>query len=200
MAYVSAGERREQIIDAAVDVIAREGLARATTRRIAERAGAPLSVLHYCFENKGALLLALAVRAADMLDEYFVGCDPAQGVESTIRQDIDALWRWYQDHTGLQLALLELGMARVRRGGSPDEIYAMWNRFGREVMLRHLNTAVTFDRRPLALPVEEIVRFILHRFDGLTLELAASQDVAACQRQVDLLGDAIIRLALPSAP
>jgi AcrR family transcriptional regulator len=197
LTYLSVDERREQFIKAAVDVIASEGLARATTRRIAEEAGAPLGAVHYCFKNKDELVRLLANEAATMMQSCFGTFDPQAGVEATIRNDIEALWRWYRQNIGLQLALLELGMNRLRRGGTAQEVYAMWDPFGREVMIKHLQEAQKHDTQKLMLPIPDIVRFILHRFDGLTLEFAASRDVKACQRQIDMLADAMVLLAVP---
>jgi AcrR family transcriptional regulator len=52
VAHVPAQERRQQIIEAAVRVLAREGVAGASTRRIAEEADANLGTLHYTFRGK----------------------------------------------------------------------------------------------------------------------------------------------------
>ena len=199
MPYLSWDERRRRIVDAAIEVIAEEGLARMTTRRVAERAEAPLGSLHYCFRNKDELMLLIAERGAAMLAESFANVDPERGVEATIRDSIAALWDWYRDNIGLQLALTELGMNRIRRGGDPKEIYSMWGPFGHDLMTEHLGRALEVDPQDLQVPVDEIVRFILHRFDGLTIEYAASQDRKACKRQMDLLADAIVAVALPAA-
>lgn len=198
MAYLSWDERRRRIVDAAIDVIATEGLARLTTRRVAERAEAPLGSLHYCFRNKDELLQLIAERGAGMLVESFATVDPERGVEATIRDGIDALWDWYQDNIGLQFALTELGMNRIRQGGDPAEIYSMWGPFGHDLMTEKLQQALAVDRQELRLSVEEIVRFILHRFDGLTIEYAACRDRTTCKRQVDILADAIVAVALPA--
>jgi AcrR family transcriptional regulator len=199
VAYILVDDRRQQIIAAAIDVIAEEGLAKATTRRIAERAKAPLSALHYCFKNKNELVQLIAGEGAARLRAAFADFDPTQGSEATIRYDIAVLWKWYKQNAGLQLALLELGMNRIRRGGKPKDMYAMWGPFGRDMMREHLQAAQEHDKREMLLPIDQVVRFILHRFDGLILELAASQDLKACQRQVDLLAEAVVLLAIPNA-
>jgi AcrR family transcriptional regulator len=59
VARVPSDVRRQQFIDAAVKVIARDGVDGATTRRIAEEAKAPLATLHYCFQTKENLLWAV---------------------------------------------------------------------------------------------------------------------------------------------
>jgi AcrR family transcriptional regulator len=197
VAYIPSDERRQLIVNAAIDVIASEGLAAVTTRRVAEKAGAPLGAMHYCFKNKEELLHLVAEEGARRLRASVTEVDPTLGLEATIRNDIDALWNWYQQNIGLQLALTEMGFARIRRGGSPNEIYAMWGPYGGDLLKEHLQEAQRHDTQKLKLPIPEIVRFILHRFDGLTIEYAASRDRKACQRQVDILAEAMVLLAVP---
>src|ERR1700712_2346454 len=48
--------RRAQLIAAATAVVAREGVAAATTRRIAQEAGVPHGLVHYWFSGKDELL------------------------------------------------------------------------------------------------------------------------------------------------
>ncbi|MGI5467153.1 TetR family transcriptional regulator [Streptomyces sp. CA-132043] len=67
MAYVSADTRREQLVEAAVQVIAHEGADGATTRKIADGAQSPLASLHYCFQNRENLLLAVPKRCLSRL-------------------------------------------------------------------------------------------------------------------------------------
>ncbi|MFC5744387.1 TetR/AcrR family transcriptional regulator [Actinomadura rugatobispora] len=197
MAYLAADERRRQIVDAAVEIMATDGLAGTTTRKIAERADAPLGAIHYCFRNKDELIHLVMERGAAMLQDAFASVDPGLGVEATIRASVAAMWDWYQQNIGLQMALTEAGMARIRRGGDPAEVYAVWDPFGRALLTDNLRLAVKAEGREPAITVEEIVRFVLHRFDGMTLEYAASRDRAACSRQIDLLADAMVLLALP---
>jgi AcrR family transcriptional regulator len=197
VAYLSAEERRQSIVDAAIEVIAREGLARATTRRIAEQAQAPLGALHYCFRNKDELIQLVTQRGAEELSAQFAEIDPSLGLEATIRNSIAAMWAWVRPSPGQQLALMELGMWRIRRGGEPEDVYAMWDQFGGKLLRERLAQAAAADGITPAITVDEMVRFINHRFDGLAYEYAASRDEAACQRQTELLADAIVLLAIP---
>ncbi len=197
MAYLSAEERRQSIVDAAIEVIAREGLARATTRRIAEQAKAPLGALHYCFRNKDELIQLVTQRGAEELRAQFVDIDPALGLEATIRNSIAAMWAWVRPSPGQQLALMELGMWRIRRGGETEEVYAMWDDFGGKLLRQLLADAAAADGIEPAITVDEMVHFINHRFDGLAYEYAALRDEAACERQTELLADAIVLLAIP---
>ena len=197
MAYLSAEERRRTIIDAAVDVIASEGLMGATTRKIADRAKAPLGALHYCFKNKDELIELVAQRGAAMLRQAFDSVDPSSGVEATIRESVAAYWAWVQENIGLQLALVELGMWRIRHARGAANVYGMYDAFGGTLIRDNLTQAVQIDSVTPDISVDEIARFIIHRFDGMVFEYAASGDQAACQRQADLLAEALVLLALP---
>lgn len=88
MAHVPAAVRRTQLIEAASRVIARDGVAAATTRAIAKEAGAAQASLHYVFEGKEDLLLSLVrlsmTDVSDMMCEERVptGC----GLSVAVRQ------------------------------------------------------------------------------------------------------------------
>ena len=60
-------ERRDQLVEAALTVAASEGITAATVRRVAEQAGVALGVVHYCFDDKDELFIALAARIVDDL-------------------------------------------------------------------------------------------------------------------------------------
>ncbi|CAM3803613.1 TetR/AcrR family transcriptional regulator [Tsukamurella ocularis] len=108
MARISAVERRQELIDAAVLVIAENGVDGATTRRIADRAGAPLATLHYCFASKemlfGAVYEHIAGRYRDVLTESDVHGD----VATTARGLMRGLLQWYVDNPETASAIFEL--------------------------------------------------------------------------------------------
>ncbi|BBG05593.1 MULTISPECIES: TetR/AcrR family transcriptional regulator [Pseudonocardia] len=64
-AHRPAAERREQLLDAAVEVMRVGGIGAATTRAVAERAGLPQGAFHYCFRSKDELFVALLDRELD---------------------------------------------------------------------------------------------------------------------------------------
>lgn len=69
MAHIPAAERRRQVIEAAARVIGREGVAKATTRRIAAEAKANIGTLHYTFGSKEDLLDATFAYCWDVASE-----------------------------------------------------------------------------------------------------------------------------------
>ena len=65
MPHVPVEQRRSQLVQAAVRVISRDGVGAASTRRIAEEAGASQASLHYSFRSKEELLAAVTEYAVD---------------------------------------------------------------------------------------------------------------------------------------
>lgn len=60
--YLRAADRREQLLDAAVEVISSAGAAALSLRSVAERAGVAHRVVHYAFGSKSELVIALLRR------------------------------------------------------------------------------------------------------------------------------------------
>src|ERR1700716_3308777 len=75
MARVQAKVRREQLIDAAVRVAARDGVASTPPRAIATEAGASLASVHYCFESKQELLQEVLISIINELTGETLAAD-----------------------------------------------------------------------------------------------------------------------------
>jgi len=68
--------QEEKILDAAYNVIAREGYAQTSLRQIAEEAQVALSQISYHFQNKEGLLLAVGRRVAGRYSEFVQELQP----------------------------------------------------------------------------------------------------------------------------
>jgi AcrR family transcriptional regulator len=64
---MAAAQTRERLIEAARECLLREGHADLSTRRVAERAGVPLSQIHYHFGGRQGLVLALLAQQNEQL-------------------------------------------------------------------------------------------------------------------------------------
>ncbi len=93
-----AGEtvRREQILAAAYEIAAADGLERLTVRRVAAEAGLSHGLLHFHFRTKAALLLALLDWVLARTPEYAMPpagaqTDPLDRLLALLRQEIARL-------------------------------------------------------------------------------------------------------------
>ncbi|MGC5023807.1 TetR/AcrR family transcriptional regulator [Tsukamurella sp. DT100] len=118
MARISAVERRQELIDAAVLVIAENGVDGATTRRIADRAGAPLATLHYCFASKELLFGAVYEHIAGRYREVITESDVHGDVATTARGLMRGLLTWYVENPETASAIFELISWAQRQDGA----------------------------------------------------------------------------------
>lgn len=81
-------DRRDRIIDTALDVIARHGVAGTTHRRVAEAADVPLGAMTYYFKGMSELLEEAFARLADTMSSQFRAMLEAATTQDQARQAI----------------------------------------------------------------------------------------------------------------
>jgi AcrR family transcriptional regulator len=171
--------RRAQLISAARAVIAREGVAAATTRRITEQAGLPHGAFHYWFAGKEELfeqeqlfeeLIAESLR--DMTDAAARAAEAASGAEASLgdllRAAFDVVERDEQVRPGYQLAGYEMTALALRTPALGDLARRQYQAY------RDTAAAVTapwMAGRRVDLPggPDALNHLIAVLFDGLTL-------------------------------
>lgn len=177
MAHISAEERREQFLEAAVVVIARDGVDGATTRKIADEAKAPLATLHYCFQTKENLLLAVyeqlfSEMRVEIPKALAAGVNMAKPVEDLLMQTM----QWVVEHPVRARGTIEIALWAERNDPAmAGRIYGLfldtWSG-----LLVEAGVPLPADQ------VETFVRVLIAIGDGLTLQMVADQDTARTMR------------------
>lgn len=180
MAHVPTEVRKQQLIDAAITVVAREGVDGATTRRIADEAGAPLATLHYCFQTKENLLWATFERLADLvrLNVERVTA-PGQSTTAIATHLFVEAVRWGLAHPEANRAQIEITLWAARNDPAlANRIYAMFV----DSWAAYLAGA----RKPLDEDeVETLTRVIVAMLDGLSMQFIAHDDEAKILREAE---------------
>ncbi|MGG2464400.1 TetR/AcrR family transcriptional regulator [Streptomyces sp. RGM 3693] len=83
--------KRAELLKAATSVIAEEGYANASLRKVAQRAGCTTGAVTYYFANKEALVVALAESRFDSYDAMLEA--------SRAQTDVKGLFEWWLDRT-----------------------------------------------------------------------------------------------------
>jgi AcrR family transcriptional regulator len=193
----SADHRRDEFVDAAIKVMALEGLDRATTRRIAESAGAPQGVFHYVFHGKEELLkevvAAVTMQVGQVVHDAI---DPRKGLAAAIRDAVLAFWEHVISDDGLQLMQYELMIHSLRTPGL--EWLADWQ-YTRYVAVaaEAFGAAAEHDPGPCAIDINELSRFVAAALDGLVIQYVVHHDVEQSQRDVRNVITAAVALATP---
>nr|WP_225953487.1 TetR/AcrR family transcriptional regulator [Kibdelosporangium phytohabitans] len=104
------------MLAAALRVVATEGVAAASTRRIASEARLPPAVVHYCFRSVEDLLDALTASLfGEMAEVAAVALRVSGAVEQSVRAALHRLWSPYRLDPARYKAVLDLIPYALRR-------------------------------------------------------------------------------------
>ena len=94
---MSEDSTRARVIDAAIACILDEGFYRASSNKIAKRAGVTWGVIQYHFGTREALMLAVHERGVAELDRCLVEAEiVGDTLEARLGSFVDALWAYYR--------------------------------------------------------------------------------------------------------
>lgn len=172
MARVPAAQRRRQFVDATVEVIAARGVAGATTRRIAEAAGAPLASLHYCFRSKEELFLAVYEEQVSRLRQQ-VPAVSRRGASLAVAaaEVLDATVEWFRANPTWARAQMELLLWSLRQAEGDLAAHAFELHFRKTESCLQASCA-----RADPAKVAAAARLIAELSDGLVLQWFAFAD------------------------
>jgi AcrR family transcriptional regulator len=200
MARKSAEVRREELIEAAVRVLLRDGVNGATTRAIAAEAGAPLASLHYCFSSREELLEEAGRRITDQavtfVRDAFID---ENDLHATVAGLLRAFWQGVEDHPEAELVGYELRQYALRQPGVRELAqHRLAHYLDVQEELLHLvadKVGITW-----TVPVDILTRYIHSSLDGLSLTWLVDQDSARSGQVLDLIADYIVACAQARPP
>jgi AcrR family transcriptional regulator len=189
------GDRRTQLVEAAISRAVRDGLADTTVRGIAEEAGVSLSTVHYCFASKSELLRAVARAIAGPLSAPVTAAitgmsgdatrGPA-GVEGVLRAAFHAYWEVARSTPGRQLLSYELTTWSLRSETGPSVARDLYDSFHATVEgfvdAVSRTCGVTW-----SVPVPLLARTVVATTTGVRLAWLVDHDDGAAQAALDLL-------------
>ncbi|RKT16140.1 TetR family transcriptional regulator [Streptomyces sp. 1114.5] len=201
MAHVPASERRPQLVQAALDLMAREGVAAGSTRAIAAELGVAQATVHYTFGTKKDLYRAVVEQLTAEAIGQVRAASPGDGpFGEQVRTLVHALWDATTGEEGRCVLLSEFGVLAMR---DPDvqEIMLGLQREIEGTAAEMLTALAATHGLALALPAREIAVHFLSGFDGLTvrhLSLRGTGDrpEADTLRALDLLVATTVGLCL----
>ncbi|MFF8957881.1 TetR/AcrR family transcriptional regulator [Streptomyces sp. NPDC014894] len=202
MAHVTAAERRPQLIAAAIELMAREGVTAGSTRAIAAELGVAQATVHYTFGTKADLYRAvLEFLTEDLLAGVQRSVARATSLEEALRATADAFLLDLDGRPELNLLWFELIAFSLR---SPElrEVVERYHEGIADIATEALTQTERRGRRAFALPAADLARFLLSGLDGLGLHLLVRGEGPAddsTRRALDLLVTATVALAYGGA-
>jgi TetR/AcrR family transcriptional regulator, regulator of biofilm formation and stress response len=179
----SVDERRIQLIDAAVAILAEEGLGRATTRNITDRAGLALGAFHYAFASKDELLAAVMERIASATEEALEAALAEPGETNPVGRLLDGFWHFIDARPELQLAKAELTVHALRDPAMRPLAEAQYARYSTAIE-RLLARAPELAAAPGE--CESMARYLVATLDGLVMQRLIQDDPIAARARLTL--------------
>ncbi|MFJ1705005.1 TetR/AcrR family transcriptional regulator [Kitasatospora sp. NPDC088346] len=196
MARMPSAERRRQLTEAAIRAMTRDGVARTTTRSIAAEAGVSLSVFHYCFDSKEALLESVI---ATITEHSVAMVREAIRPRATLRETVRSGFRAYWDHVaanpGEHMLTYELTQYALRQPGFEHlarRQYELYSAAYIELLDRLRDLAGV----ELSVPDAVLARYLAAMTDGLTLNFLVLGDARAAEQILDMIADHVAGLVL----
>lgn len=185
MTRMPLAQRRQQLVDAAIAVLTREGVPKATTRAIVAEAGTSLSVFHYCFDSKQELLDAVI----KSLVGTTVNLAEASFAENATRREmiragLQAYWSHVTANPDQHLLTYELTQYCLRRPGYAAVARQQYDLYA-HAFLALLDA---LDAEP-AVPSEVAGRYLSALIDGLTLDWLVRRDDRSSEQVLDLMAE-----------
>jgi AcrR family transcriptional regulator len=195
--YVRAAQRREQLLDAAVQVLVSQGLEELTLRDVAAEAGVRLSTLQYIFPSRADLVSALTGRilARAGRDQFDTGSD---GLEIELRRVV----HWYATDFLAEPAILELvrfevlTAARHAPGDGSARLPDDWPRMSALIPARLEEICARADEE-YDLAFTDLTRMWTPGLIGLIFQLLLDSDIARFHRDAEFLVDHLVQVAAP---
>ncbi|WP_431277676.1 TetR/AcrR family transcriptional regulator [Leifsonia poae] len=201
MPRISAVDRRTALVHAAVRVVARDGVAAATTRAIVAEAGMSLASFHYVFSSRDELMVELINAVVDGEESAFApALEPVDGratMRDTVRAGLQNYFDGVRADPDREKAMFELTQWALREPGFEPLARRQYDRYF-SVAENALVAAAELTDSQWIRPTAEIARMLVTLTDGLTIAWLVTRDDKAAAATMDFAADAVAELATPA--
>jgi AcrR family transcriptional regulator len=164
--------RRAQVIDATMRLIAREGVAAVSTRKIAREAPINLATLHYLFGSKDDLILAVLDTATSrMIGALALDVHPGGGLRAALETSFTALCALLDRVPALPLIRSEVLLYAGRRSAQAASAFRQQQRYLEALEAYYRTAGVPGELGPTAF--DALAAVVGSSIDGLALQMAA---------------------------
>ncbi|MFB7513467.1 TetR/AcrR family transcriptional regulator [Streptomyces sp. NPDC056144] len=194
MARMPSAERRAQLVEAAIRAMTRDGVARTTTRSICAEAGVSLSVFHYCFDSKQALLeAAIQTINANYVARVKSAVEPKATLRETVRAGLRTYWEHVTAHPGEHMLTYDLTQYALREPGFEHLARAQYEQYiaSAVVLVDRVRETHGTEHR---VPADAVGRYLAAAIDGLTLQFLVLGDEQGALRNLDMTADQLVSM------
>ncbi|HSV41743.1 MAG TPA: TetR family transcriptional regulator [Nocardioidaceae bacterium] len=195
MGRMSADERRELLVQAAIRVMTRDGVANATTRAIVAEADMPLGVFHYCFRSKEELIeQVMAAINEGTFDAVLPALTGNESFEEIVSGGLRAYWAHVVRDPQPHQLTYELTQYALRN--APDAAHKQYDLYY-DLTSKFLAATGEIAQHDWKVPVERLARYLLSVIEGVTFQWLVDGDADAGLDVLLLFGRSLSGFAIP---
>lgn len=185
MGYAKSAISSQQIIDAAIRVLARQGYARTSLLEIAKEAGMSKGALHYHYPTKEALIHAVLETACNVVQARTVQAwSPSDNPFDALRKSLEELWATRVERTDEALVVADL-LALSLYDESLRPKLAEFYELGAQQIRDYLEENVIAVGLEPRIPLDILPRIVIGLLDGLVMQAFADPDAFSADEVVD---------------
>ncbi|MEP6481825.1 MAG: TetR family transcriptional regulator [Rhodoglobus sp.] len=198
MSRIASQDRRALLVQAALRVIAANGVSGATTRAIVAEAGMSLASFHYAFRSHDEMMRDLVAHVVGGQSiAAFAVLKPESDIRTLLHDALQSFLGYIvadPEHEQVMQELLHYALRTPGLASLAREQYATYYSSAVELLVVAAAQAGVVWR----IPVAEVARLIVTTTDGITLAYLVDRDAAAAYRVLDFAAAAIAGLAEPA--
>jgi AcrR family transcriptional regulator len=186
MSRAKSARTRNQVIEGALRALSSSGVLATTTREIAAESNVPLSVLHYHFDSKSALLLAVFEHLiAETTQALRVDVNEITDVTTCIEQLLRVTWRFVTRTREQQIIQYELTLYALREGAEwlAEQQYDAFVKVYQNILVEIAKRTAELNSSDCA----AVARFMVAGIDGLLLQELAKPNRSRSLKGLDAL-------------
>lgn len=188
-------ERRTKILEAAIAVLARDGIAETTTRKIAIEADVNQAMLRYYFGSKDDLLFAVLQEMMRQTREIVQQTAlNGRDLRTMLQESLLSFWQQFEGRPEVQVMQYELTLYALRNPASAWLARQQYDGYC-AVVETLLAEGLASANQESAVPLPELARFVVSGIDGLILQFISAPDPARARRDLANLANAVSALA-----
>ena len=185
MGYAKSAVSSQQIIDAAIRVLARQGYAKTSLLDIAKEAGMSKGALHYHYPTKEALIHAVLETACNAVQARTLSAwSPSDNPFEALRKSLEELWATRAERTDEAVVvadLLALSLYDEALRPRLAEFYELGAQQIRDYLERNLMSLGLESR----ISLDILPRIVIGLLDGLVMQAFVDPDALSPEDVVD---------------
>jgi len=196
MPRIPSSDRRALLVQAAIRVIARNGVNGATTRAIVAEADMSLASFHYAFRSHAEMMREVVAFVVDAeVASVFQSLRLGSDIRQALRDGLQAFLDYVIADPGHEQVMQELVHYALRTPGLERLAGEQYDAYRAGVM-SVLAEGAAVSNVVWTMPVENVARIVVTITDGVTLAWLADRDTEAAERVLDFAADSLAALTL----